>query len=135
MENIYSLQTKGKVLFYAAAFICFISLVGIPIGILFVIMAVRAKIILTDKEMIYTMLRTKNIPYSQITRISLSKAQTARYYVKNSVGSGTSLNLVTVIPLVVETKDQKIKLSANFFDNTPEMIELLLKKTKLNLES
>lgn len=134
MENIYHLQTRGKILFYAAAFICFISLIGIPVGILFIVMAVRAKIILTEKELLYTMLRTKRIPYSQITRISLAKAQTVRYYLKNSAGSGTSLNLVTVIPLIIEGNNKKIKLSSNFFDNAQEMIELLLKKTKLKLE-
>ncbi len=134
MENIYHLQTRGKILFYAAAFICFISLIGIPVGILFIVMALRAKIILTDKEITYTMLRTKSISYSEIKRISLAKAQTARYYLKNSAGSGTSLNLVTVVPLVIESKEKNIKLSSNFFDNTQGMIEILLKKTKLKLE-
>lgn len=71
-------------------------------------MAVRAKIILTDKEIIYTMLRSKSIHYSEIKRISLAKTHTARYYLKNSAGSGTSLNLVTVVPLVIESKEKKI---------------------------
>ena len=37
MEQIYSLQTRGKILFYVAAFICFLSLVGSPVGIIFII--------------------------------------------------------------------------------------------------
>ncbi|MBI5392734.1 hypothetical protein HZA96_02590 [Candidatus Woesearchaeota archaeon] len=134
MEQIYNLQMRGKILFYIAAFICFISLIGIPVGILFIIMAYRAKIVILDDAVVYTMLFTKTICYKDITKIMLAKPVSPRLYMGNAA-PGVFINVVTVVPLIIESKDKKIKFSANFFDNSEEVVSIILKKTKLKLET
>ncbi|MBI4151660.1 hypothetical protein HY496_01705, partial [Candidatus Woesearchaeota archaeon] len=113
------------------------SLFLIPFGIIFVVMALRAKVVLFDDRLEYTMLWTKRVPYKEIKKISFAKPQTARYYISNQ-GMPIFLNLVTVIPLVIEYehegKMKKTKFSSNFFENAEEMVGFLLKKTKRKLE-
>jgi len=134
MEKIYTLQSRGKFLFYTAAFICIISLILIPFGILFIIMAMRAKLVLYDDHLTYTMLTTKNIPYKDIIKIKLAKPVNPRYYLQQQNTPGVYLNLVTVIPLIIEYNNKKTKLSANFFNNAEEFLSSLQKKTKKKLE-
>jgi len=134
MEKIYTFQSRGKILFYLAAFICIISLILIPIGILFIIMAVRAKLILYDDHLTYTMLTTKNINYKDITKIKLAKAVNPRYYLQQENAPGVYINLVSLIPLIIEYNNKKTKLSANFFNNAEEFLKILQQKTKKKLE-
>lgn len=132
--GIYNFSKKGKILFWIAGFICFISLVGIPFGLLFFLMASRAKIELTTDSITYTMLRTKKMPYSEIIKMWLEPPKTARYYVHVRPDVGIFVNTATVLPLIIEGKKGKIKLSLNYFDNAPEILTELQRKAKKKVE-
>ena len=85
--------------------------------------------------MIYKMLTTKEIPYKQITKIRLAKAVNPTSYVRtNAAGGGVALNLVTVIPLIIEWNGKQTRISANFFENAEEITSTLEQKTGLKLE-
>jgi hypothetical protein len=133
MEQTYSLQFRGKVLFYFAALFCFFTIIGIPLGIIFIVMAHRARIVILDDSVVYTMLFTKTIRYKEIRKIMFAKPVTPRLYM-GKISPNLFIDIVTVIPLIIESKNKKIKFSANFFDNSKEIVSTLLKKTKLKLE-
>ncbi len=132
MEKLYKFKSNGKSLFVIAGVICVISFVGIPFGLMFFYMASTSKIIMKDDRIIYKMLTTKNIPYNQITKIRLAKPVSSTYYIGH--GAPVFVNFATVIPLVIEWKGKKTKISANFFENAEEITRTLEEKTGLTLE-
>lgn len=119
----------GKGLFYVAGFICLISIVLAPVGILFFYMGAKAHIRLENDRMFYKMLTTKEIPYADITRIRLAKPVGAQYKVGYA-----SVNFATVIPLIIEYKGKSTRLSLNFFENSAEIAATLEQKTGLSIE-
>lgn len=132
MEKLY--KFKGKGLFITAGVICIISFLLIPLGLIFFYMAATAKIIMKDDRMIYKMLTTKEIPYSQITKMRLAKPVSSTYYTMNGENPGVFVNFATVIPLIIEWDGKKTKLSANFFENAEEIVHTLREKTGLELD-
>lgn len=134
MPEIYLLQKRGKLLFYLAAFICIISLFLIPFGILFIVMAIRAKIVVRSDHLSYTMLWTKKIFYKDITKITLAKPVNPRYYIQQQKIPGIYVNLATVVPLIIHHNNKKTRISSNFFNDSIKFLEILQEKTKKRLE-
>ena len=122
---------KGKGLFYFAAIFCIVTIILSPVGILFIYMASKAKVIMTDTEFTYAMLRTYKIPYGQIQEIKLSKPVGSAYH----LGGGAFVNFATVVPLIIDFNNGKsIRFSSNFFENAVEIVEILEEKTGLKLK-
>lgn len=109
----------GKGLFYIAGFICIISFVLAPVGILFIWMAHRAKVEFTDSAFVYRMLTTKTIPYSNITSITQARPKTAYAHMD---ALNTTKSVVTVVPLIIQYtidgKQKSTKFSLNFFERS-----------------
>jgi hypothetical protein len=121
----------GKGLFYAAGCVCFLSIILIPLGLFFMFAASKAFVGIDGDTLVYRMFTTKRIPFASITKIRVANAVKARYY----MGSGVNLNLVTVVPLIVEYGEKKkIQLSLNFFERSQEILATLEHKTGLKLE-
>ena len=134
MGKLYKFKSSGKSLFIVAGIICVLSLVGIPVALIFFYMASTAKIVMQDDHLTYKMLTTKKIPYNKITKIRLAKPVSASYYLTNRSHPGVFINFATVIPLIIEWNGKKTKISANFFENAEEITRTLEEKTGLNLE-
>lgn len=138
MNKTYKFQ--GKALFIVAAVICLFSLVLAPVGLVFLYMAFASKITLTDDRMIYKMLRTFEIPYSKIAKLTLKKPKNANYYVQNDGVPGAFVNFATVYPLEIEyrtegDKTKKIRLSSNYFENREEILKVLEDKSGVKVET
>ncbi len=120
----------GKGLFYIAGFICIISFVLAPVGILFIWMARRAKVEFTDSAFVYRMLTTKTIPYAEVKSITQARPKTAYAHMD---AANTTKAVVTVIPLIIEyTKNgstKKTKLSLNFFERAHDILNELEART------
>ncbi|MEK7648210.1 MAG: hypothetical protein AAB384_04235 [Patescibacteria group bacterium] len=116
----------GKGLFYTAAFICIISVVLSPVGLVFLWMAIHARIELTDDAFIYRMLTTKVIPYASIQSITQARPHTAHAHMDTL---NTTKALVTVVPLIIEYtrdgKSKRTKLSLNFFERPYDILTTL----------
>ncbi len=114
-----------------AAFICIISFFLIPFGVIFIIMARRARVEITDTEFVYVMLTMKRVPFASITLIELLPAVQPRMYQQTS---HVSVTVTTVYPLQITTKDnKKIKLSLNHFAQPDEIIRQLEHKTGMRV--
>lgn len=115
----------GQSLFYLAAFVCIISVILFPVGILFIYLARTAHISFEENNFIYKMFTTKVIPLSEIRQIRVSPVAQGRYMINSTV-----MTLVTVVPLVIEYgNNKKIKLSLNYFENPGEIVRILTQKT------
>lgn len=116
----------GKGLFYFGAFICIITVILSPVGILFIWMAKRARIEFTDDAFVYRMLGTTVIPYASITSITQAKAHTAYSHMN---ATNTTTAVVTIIPLIIEyTRDnasKKTRLSLNYFERPYDILSTL----------
>ncbi|MBI4235183.1 hypothetical protein HY604_02695 [Candidatus Peregrinibacteria bacterium] len=137
MNKTYKFQ--GKALFIVAAVICILSFILAPVGIVFLYMAFTAKITLTDDRIIYKMLRTFEIPYSKIAKLTLKKLKNATYYVQNEGVPGAFVNFATVLPLEIEyrtegDKTKKIRFSSNYFENREEILKILEEKSGIKVE-
>lgn len=137
MNKTYRFQ--GKALFIVAAVICLFSLILAPVGLVFLYMAFTAKITLTDDKVIYKMLRTFEIQYSRIAKLTLKKPKNATYYVQNEGVPGAFVNFATVAPLEIQYRvegDQtkKIRLSSNYFENREEILKTLEEKSGVKVE-
>jgi len=134
MPERFNLRKGNKILFTIAAIICFISLILIPVGIIFIIIMIRANITFQDNALQYTMLTTRTIHLDQVKNITLAKLNYATYEV--SRGSGDAGR---VIPnprqLILTTKDNKIyKLNLAAFENSPEISKMIEQKTKRKIQ-
>ena len=122
---VFPFQSRG--LFYVTAFICIISFFLIPVGIIFIFMARKARIEITDTEFVYSMFGVKRIPFSSITLMELLPVVQPRVY---QASAHTSFAVTTVFPLRITTTDnKKIKLSLNHFANPNEILRQLEQKT------
>lgn len=130
----YGFQAKGKVLFFSAAFICLISIILAPAGILFIYMALVAQINIDENSFSYRMLRKKVIPFQRISGITIGKPQKPAYYVNVDPGGYRSISFATVIPLIIEQQGgKKTRLSLNYFDDPMSIIETLRTRTGLTV--
>lgn len=127
---VYPFQSRG--LFYVAAFICFISVFMIPVGVVFVVMARRARIEITDTEFVYAMLSTKRILFTNISGLALLPQANARLY------QGTTyiaIQAVHVWPLEITYEHgKKLKLSLNHFAKPDEILKVLQQKSGRTVE-
>lgn len=120
----------GKGLFLTAAFICIISVVLLPVGLVFLYMAFAAHIRIEEDRFVYKMLTTKEILFKDIKKIKLSRPVDARYKVGYAF-----VNFATVIPLIIEYGEgKKVRFSLNFFERSTEIAEILQQKTGLQIE-
>lgn len=130
MASLHKFKSYGKFLFIAAAFVCFFTIIAAPVGLVFLYMAFKAKIVMHDDKMVYSMLFTKEIPYKEIKKLKLSKPVAATHYAGRK-----AITLATVIPLIIEyAEGKRTKLSLNFFENSAGILEILTQKTGLDVE-
>ena len=123
----------GKGLFFFAAIVCFISFFLAPFGFLWIYMAFKAHVKITDDIFEYAMLSTKKIPFREMKKIYLSRPVDARYKVGYDF-----VSFATVIPLIIEYGDgnggmKKIKFSLNYFENSTEIVQKLQEKSGLQI--
>lgn len=112
----------GKPLFIIAGIISCMTILFIPIGIIFFYMAARAQIEITADAFMYTMLTRTVIPFTTITSVKQAPLQ----QVYNHHGNVT-LRGVAVVPLLITYAPGKtLKLSLNYFEKPTEIFEILM---------
>jgi len=125
----YNLMPKGKLLFYAAAFICFITIVLSPVGIAFFYMAATANITIDEENIIYKMLRKDVIPFASITGLVIGETKRPAYYI-DELGK---ISFATVIPLTIVHEGTQTRLSLNYFQDPKGILDQLREKTGLTI--
>ncbi len=126
-NNIMTYRFTGKGLFILAGIISCMTVLFIPVGIIFFVIAVRAQIEMNSDACIYTMLTRRVIPYASITAIKRAPLQQTYRHVEN-----VTLKGVAVLPLWIEYGVGKsVKISLNYFEHSSEIIKTLTEKTKL----
>lgn len=115
---------------YMAAFVCFITVMFIPLSFLFIYIARKAYIKIDDQNFTYKMVRTKVIPFANINRIRVGSVVQSRNMINSTI-----LTFATVVPLIIHYNDnKKMKLSLNYFDNPQEIVKALVEKTGKEIE-
>lgn len=118
---------KGKGLFYAAAFVCFLTVILIPLGFYFIYLARVAKIIIRDDAFVYRMFTTNVINYGEIKSLTLMPVVRPGYVVGNQ-----TVNFANVVPFVIETQSgKKVKMSLNYFEKPQEILSILEQKARI----
>lgn len=125
----YNLLPKGKLLFYAAAFICLISIILSPLGLAFFYMAVTSHILIDEENVTYKMLRKEVIPLAGITGLTIGETKRPAYYIDDF----GKVSFATVIPLTIEYQEKKTRLSLNYFQDPGGILESLRQKTGLTI--
>ena len=118
----------GKGLFYVAAFVCLLTILGAPFAILFIYMAQKAHITIENGVFEYKMLRTRQVPFSFMKKIYIAP----HVNVRADVGS-SFVRVATVVPLVIEYADpavpdakvKKLQFSLNYFERSQEIVSQL----------
>ncbi|MBI5871446.1 MAG: hypothetical protein HZB44_10930 [Actinobacteria bacterium] len=125
----YNLLPKGKLLFYAAAFICLISIILSPLGLAFFYMAATAHIVVDEEKVVYKMLRKEVIPFASITSLTIGETKRPAYYIDDY----GRVCFATVIPLTIEHGGKSTRLSLNYFENPGGILEKLREKTGVSI--